>query len=348
MSLRCRLKPVVAPVVRRINAAPVPEAEILQPEETEPAQPVTLLPNMLDRVTGTDEHSQLAAQLQAMQAKQAIHAPVLRRIYRNALVRRGGFATWRHNESYKGRLLQGLGRPLIKVPELRYCHSYVSWRYFGHWLTDSVPSAFIEAEQGALWMPPHPDWADAAAYLQALDLAPLTAPLVLAERLIVYQDYGQGSHKRHRYEVIRKKLQSVFGAGEPMEYVYLRRGQTGVSRTIANEEVLIDALVARGWTILDITGTTVAERQAVLCRARVVVSIDGSHIDHAHLSLSSGAVMVVLMPGDRFSVRQNGLCHAHGVSLGMVVLNGDQTEGYHVEIDEVLRTVDLAGAESRR
>ena len=210
-----RLKPFVAPVLRRLNVAPTPAVEVLHSEETEPVPPVALLPGMMDRVSATDEHSQLSVHLEAMRTPVAIHAPVLRRVYRNALVRRGGFATWCRNERYGDGLVQGLAGPLVRVPELRYYHSYVSWRYFGHWLTDSIPTALIDAGQGALWMPPHPDWEDARAYLQALDLAPLEAPLVLAERLVVYQDFGQGSHKRQRFGDVRRRLHAAFGGGRP-------------------------------------------------------------------------------------------------------------------------------------
>jgi len=205
----------------------------------------------------------------------------------------------------------------------------------------------IDPDQGVLWMPPHPDWTDAGDYLDAFDLSVVDAAVVHADRLTVYQDFGQGSHKRQRYAVIRNKLHARFGGDDPTDIVYIRRGRTGAQRVITNETELIDQLSARNWRIIDMATTTVEETQRALCRARIVVSIDGSHIDHAHLSLRPGATMVVLMPQDRFSTRQVGLCQAHGVSIGMVVVTGDQAQGYHADLDEVLRTVDLAEAPAR-
>lgn len=193
-------------------------------------------------------------------------------------------------------------------------------------------------------MPPHPDWGHALDYLHALDLTALTATVVHAEQLTAYQDLGQGSHKRARYALIRDRLHARFGGAEATDCVYLRRGRTGAPRWIENEATLIDQLAARNWRILHIATVGVDELQRGLCAARAVVSIDGSHLDYAHLALRAGATMVILLLHDRFSSRQLGPCRAHGVAPGMVVLTGREATGYHVDPDEVLRTADLASA----
>ena len=330
-------------MVSRLIGAGERGVEVLQTEETEAVRPPAYLAGMLDRVTGTDEHSVVADHLTAARATEVTHAPVLRFTYRNALVRRSGFATWRKAERYGAdRRMRELGSPLIGVPEMRYCHSYVSWRYFGHWLTDAALSALIEQDRGALWMPPHPDWGHATDYLGALDLSVVSAALVHANKLTVYQDFGQGSHKQARYAAIRERLHALFGGGDANDCIYLRRGQTGASRWIANEQVMVDALVARNWRVLDIGTASMGELQRGLCRARAVVSMEGSHIAHAQLSLRPGAVMVILMPPDRFTAVHVGLCRAHRVEPGLVVLTGTREQGYHADLDEVLRTVDLA------
>jgi capsular polysaccharide biosynthesis protein len=172
----------------------------------------------------------------------------------------------------------------------------------------------------------------------------MTETLVYADRLITYQDHGQGSHKQARYAQIRDRLHARFGGGDATGCVYLCRGRTGATRLIVNEAALIDDLVARNWQILDIASASVAQLQRALCRARVVVSIDGSHLAHAHLALRPGALMVVLMPHDRFTSIHLGYCRAHGVIPAMVVLLGAQGGGYQVNLDELLRTIDLATA----
>ena len=343
-----RLKPLLAPVINRILGPGRPEVEILQTEETEAVRPPAMLPGMLDRVTGTDEHSDLSGHLAATRATMVTHAPVVRTTYLNALVRRSGFATLRLNERHdRHRHLAELVGPIQPVPALLYCHDYWIWHYFGHWMNDAIPLAFIDPDLGALWMPARPDWSHAADYLKALDLSVVAAPVVHAERLITYQDFGQGSHKQARYQTIRDRLHARFGRQTANEYVYLRRGRTGAPRWIANEDALIDALVARNWRSLNVSTASVAELQDALCQAKVVVSIDGSHLSHAHLSLPRGASMVVLMPQDRFTSNHFGRCRAHQVSPGLVVLQGTQALGYHADVDEVLKTVHLTEAAAR-
>ncbi|NBE08653.1 glycosyltransferase 61 family protein [Paragemmobacter ruber] len=334
---------VVAPFVCRLLGNGQPEAEVLHPEEVEAVTPPAMLEGMLDRVTGTDEHSVLAHHISASVETSVRHVAVLRRVHRNALMSRGGFVTWRHKENYdRAWRSVDAGAPLREVALARYCNSYVSWRYFGHWLTDAIPTSLIEPDLGALWMPAHPAWGHAADYRRALDLPTMTEAWVHAEELVTYQDFGQGTHKQRRFDVIRRKLQARFGTGQAGDLVYLRRGRTGAPRWIRDEDRLVDALVARDWKIVDVGTASVAELQQALCRARVVVSIDGSHLDHAHLCLLPGSTMIVLIPQDRYTARQLGLCRAHKVSPGFVVLPGSAEAGYVADLDEVLQTVDLA------
>lgn len=339
-----RFAPVWAPFVQRLIGPGQPETEVLQPPEVQAVQRPAALPGMLDRVTGTDEHSTLDFHLGAALETSVTHDAVLRRTWRRALVRRSGFTTWRKRERYgTGIAAAELLGPITPVPVLRYCHRGVAWQYFGHWLTDSIPSALIEPETGSLWMPHNPAWSHSPDYAATLSLPLLPDRPVLADELITYQDYSQGSHKIHRYQLIRDALQARYGSpGETM--VYIRRGRSGAPRWIANEDSLVEQLVARNWRILDIVGTSVEEIQRTLCPARVVVSIDGSHVDHAHLSLRPGSAMVMLVPRDRFTMRQVGPSRAHGVKPGYVVLNGSVETGYAADPDEVLRTVDLAMA----
>jgi capsular polysaccharide biosynthesis protein len=260
-------------------------------------------------------------------------------------VRRTGFSTWRRNERYgDDPAFKGLLAPLVRVPQLRYCQSYVSWRYFGHWVTDAIPTAFLDPDMGAVWMPPDISWTHAEGYLATYGLAPLDAPLVHADELVVYQDFGQGSLKRQRYDALRSLLRSRFAVGDAEDLVFLRRGSTGFRRAIADEEHLIDALMACNWRVVDIGTSTFEDIQRALCRARVVVSMDGSHLTHAQMSLLPGSVLVLLLPHDRFTSVHVGYAQANRLSAGVVVLQGSKEDGYVVNLDEILRTVEMAEA----
>jgi|GEM_PF-1350762 len=339
------VKPLLAPVLRRIHSIGAPDAEILQPEETVAVRPPVLLPGMLERVTGTDEHSELSQHLAAARASVVTHTPVVRYTYRKATIRRSGFSTWRHSERYcRTPWASEPTGPIVHLPLVRYCHNVYSWRYFGHWLSDAVPSAFIDPDRGSLWMPPNPGWVHAVGYMDALDLKVNEAAQIYAEKLIVYRDFCQGSHKQKRYSLIREKLHLAFGNKTSIDCVYISRGQTGTQRRISNEPLLIESIIRRGWKVIYIDKVSIAELQSTLCNSRVVVGIDGSHLDHAQLSLQSDSIMICLMPQDRFTMIHLNRCRAHGVRLGFVVLAGTIRDGYYVDLDEVLRTIDLTDA----
>ena len=345
MVLLPRIFPLVAPVLRRVLGPSSPEIDVLQPAETVAVTPPACLPGMLQRAAATVEGNELSYYLEVAAETSVTHAPALRMIYRNAIVRRKGFATPRSNEKLgPGRDLAELLGPITQVQTLRYCYDDVTRLYFGHWLTDAVSSALIDPDRGVLWMPPILGSTHSQDYLDALDLQLAEGPVLHAQEMIAYQDYGQGSHKQKRYDAINQRLLARFGGNVPPTSVFIKRGSTGVARAITNEDALIEALVARNWTILDIATASVAEMQRVLLGASVVVSIEGSQLDHAILAMPRGAAMVILVPQDRFLLRFVGLCRARGVRTGFVVIEGRLSDGYRTDLDEILRTVDLAQA----
>lgn len=331
-------------MARRVfGPASWPKPDIIAPERFAPVIPPVMLPGQLDRIIGTDEHSTLDFHRISVLERESEHAPLLRWTIRHALVGRDGFVNSRTSEHYG----DGIGRaalraPLRRVDELRYCHDYVTWRYFGHWLMDAIPKALIDEDRGELWMPHRPEWMHADDFVAALGLRPLQDELVYADRLYVYQDFAQSPHKSARYAKMQSRLHAAFGSVPGTDRVYLMRGATGVARPVANEDALVNRLSALGWKICDVAKMPASDLHRAMHAAKVVVSIEGSHINHAHMALDPGSVLVFLTPADRFSTNQLGRCRANGVVPGIVVLTGNARSGYHADPDEILRTVDLA------
>jgi hypothetical protein len=339
-----RLFPFTQPVTHFVRGVvPKPAPTIITRTEIVPVSAPVMLPGQLDRVTGTDEHSTVDFHRTAATEHESEHAPVLRWTFKHALVGRNGFVSSTANEHYGSGLRRAaLSAPLRRVDELRHCQDYVTWRYFGHWLMDAIPKALIDPGVGELWMPHHPDWGHAADFVKALGLQPVEDELIFANRLYVYQDFAQGQHKSARYAWMRAKLHAAFDSRPGNDRVYLRRGATGAARLVVNEDALVDRLSTLGWKICDVGTLPVADLHKALHGANVVVSMEGSHINHAHLALEPGSALVMLTPADRFTTNQIGRCRANGITPGIVVANGTARTGYHVDPDEVLRTVDLA------
>ncbi len=344
MNPSVRLLPFSQSLARKIlGPSKKPAPDVIAAKVFAKVRPQAILAGQLDRVTGTDEHSALDFHLGAVRERVSEHAPVYRWTLPNALVGRNGFVSGRIAERYgTGLRAAALRSPVRHVAELRYCHDYVSWRYFGHWMMDSVPKHLIDADMGELWMPHQPAWTHAPEFVKALGLRPAQDKLIYADRLHVYQDFSQGPHKAARYARIRARLHAAFDSAPGTDRVYLMRGTTGAARAIRNEDALVMRLSALGWTICDVAEMSAAQLHRRLHAAAVVVSIEGSQVNHAQLALEAGSVLVCLCPADRFNTNQLGRCRAIGIIPGIVVLQGDAASGYHADPDEILRTVDLA------
>jgi capsular polysaccharide biosynthesis protein len=270
------------------------------------------------------------------------HAPLIQYTLRNCFVHDAGFD-----------VLGGAGRkknisgwkfltdPVLSVPDAIYCMTAVGHTYFGHWLLDSCATALLATPEQVLLLDPRPDWSHAAEYVNAFGLRPATPAQYLADRLVFYQDHALGASKRARWKEMRRRIhEAIPDASGGGELVYFRRGNTGVHRLVANEQELVNTLSARGFDIVDVGGTSVRQIQQRFRSARVVISLEGSHQHHLYFSMPSGSSLITIIPADRFTLLQLGYANATGLRFAFVVAS-PTTNGYEVDIPDLLRTIDL-------
>lgn len=335
---------MVSLVHERIFGSSPPRPEVLQDAESEYLPAAAMLPGQLERVTGSTIHSTVEQVTASVVATNFTHMALLRFEMRDVLVSRDGFAAVHHSQRFsRGLFRSALTKPVVEVDRLQYCITSVSRLYFGHWLTDALPTAMIDVDGfGMAWAPSASSWTDTSDYRNVLGLADTSAELIFARRFVFYLDLGQGSHKRQRYALVRQVLRSRYGgSARPVNKVYLSRGTTGVQRLIQDEAKLIEQLRGDGWLILEIGKASVSELQAALCSANIVVSMEGSHIAHAQMSLMPGSVLVALCPQDQFTAAHLEYGNANRISVGFVVLDRGRN-GYVVNWDDVERTIELA------
>lgn len=132
---------------------------------------------------------------------------------------------------------------------------------------------------------------------------------------------------------------NTFGPREKTSLVYLRRGNTGAARLIDNEASLIEALVGRGFEVLEIDAG-VDRISTSLLSAKLLVSIEGSHCSHAAVSMQPGSGIIMLQPPDRFTAFHKGWADCRSVRFGFVV-GLPRPAGSFFPIVDVLRTIDL-------
>jgi len=120
------------------------------------------------------------------------------------------------------------------------------------------------------------------------------------DEVIVLQDFGQNSHKKKRYEVLRSRLRErVRGVGA--KRVLLRRGNLGQSRAIVNAPEFESYLSSQGFSIVEPETLTPLEVAAQTMGAEVVIGVEGSQIPHALLTMADGGILCCLQPPSRFN-----------------------------------------------
>ena len=83
--------------------------------------------------------------------------------------------------------------------------------------------------------------------------------------------------------------------------------------------MLCAALEAEGFDIVDVS-SGLAERFGKLANAPLVVSLEGSHFNHAYFAMKSGSAVLALIPADRSTAIHRVVSHTMGMRFGCVVL----------------------------
>lgn len=221
--------------------------------------------------------------------------------------------------------------------------SLVSHTYFGHWLTDACPTALLASHPGEVILDERPDWPDTAVYARAFGIKTQPCSPKRVSRLTLYSDFAQGMSKLNRYKELRLRLRGAEEVSEnhPDRPVYFRRGSTGAARLIAREDVLCEYLAKEGFDIIDLSGESFWDRYRALAKASVLVTMDGSHVNHAYFAMQEGRSIISLSPADRFAMHERGVAAAFGFGYGSVVVR-PSPDGYIVDPEEILETVELA------
>jgi len=347
-----RLLPVLNSALRRLGRDVDPrrsasDVTILAPAEEQEVTPPAFLPGQLDKVMAVHPaRFSRSSVLERATQRSVTHAPVIRYTFHDCVVHPAGFDVW--SGSYRNRPMSSVAYPrdgIGRLPKANYCMSTNSLKWFGDWLMDSCTAAHLATADEALFMDIRRDWPHASQYAQAFGLEPepIEGKMFRVARLCMHQDHGMGSMKRARLREMRQTLASRFAPGArtfPSRPVYLRRGLAGVSRPIVNEAELIEGLTRRGFDVFDLEGADLKDIQERFRTTELVVSLEGSHLNHLYFAMKPGASILALIPSDRFIVVQLGFARSVGMRFGFVVVD-PVTGGYRVNLPDVLKTVDL-------
>jgi Glycosyltransferase 61 len=314
--------------------------EIICPEESVTYLPVIHLDGQIERVVGSPAESTKEQEIESATRLTGRHAPTIAYHLRDVAIVDGSVYSGAMRFFVADLKPPGSVEP-TDLDRAALVSSYYGVKYFGHWLRDDCTLHLLAND---LDIPPvclpGPAGLHIEGYKSLFDQPGTPTFRARVKHLTIFSDYHENSLRRQRYERLREIVAAHFPRGACRSLVYLKRGADGVPRKIQNEAEVISTLVASGFTVLDTASTPLDELIETLVNARLVVSLEGSHISHCVYSMPSDSGLLVLQPQDRFSANQHLWTNCLGIRSGFVVgkLNG---AGYRFDPIEICRTIDL-------
>jgi hypothetical protein len=322
--------------------------EVLCGEETINARPAILVSGQLERVIDTDDGTTIGSEILAATSSVLRPAPTIAYHIKDAIVADGSVYQGRFKAFVAARsFFKDSTSPRkahhIKVAGL--ASSQLAGRFFGHWLVDDCVQYLLAEKHGKPLCFRGPVYSEHRSTYEsylAQDWTPTDRAWI--DDLVVYQDFYWGIHQNSLRRAMTRSLRDRVRTHLPsccnQSLVYLRRGTTGKLRTIQNEEELTDSLEKSGFVIVDFESVSLEKLLAILANAKIVVSLEGSHVTHCAFSVPENSGLILLQPADRFLGFHRGWTEAANVWFGFVVGAFAET-GYFFSSNEIMRTVDL-------
>jgi len=324
-------------------------SEILCPEEEASYLPSLYLDGQLERIVGAPAESNVKWEIDCATKLSGVHRATIAYHFKTVALIKGSI----YVDTLRFFLADDRHirvKPTTEVSEVDHAalvSSYYGTKYFGHWLRDDCIFHVLADEIGipTINIPtlnrPH---ADSYASLFEQDWTPTVRARL--RNLTIFGDYSQNSLRLKQYQFLRERVAKKFPRGNYRSFVYLKRGKLGQPRYVQNEEKIIQALARLGFVVLDSGTDSVDAMLAVLVNAKLVISIEGSHISHCVYAIPGDSALLVLQPADRFVANHREWSNCLGIRFGFAVGAAGEN-GYLFDEEEILRTIDLLVSAAR-
>ena len=271
--------------------------------------------------------------------REARHAPTIAYKIRNAVLFDGSV----YAKNHKIRLIDS-GRHssgIAQLGEAALVSTQVGCTHFAHWLLDDCLQYQLASDLQLEPLSVPLNYRDLSGYAELLEQPKVSSHRAWIAELTVFQDFSQNSLKRKRYEVLRTRLANKFPPPQSRnDLIYLKRGKTGAARIVENEDEIESALLKQGFTIIDIASASLHEVLRSLLGARLVISMEGSHLAHCILTMQRGSAIITLQPPDRLVSLFRGYCECLGVRFGFTIGTKGET-GSRFDMNELQTLISL-------
>lgn len=314
------------------------DRHIVFPKSKARLSPAVFLPGQIDKVTNSAPGTTRESEVREATVLETVHAATVAYHVKDAALIDGCIYAGRWKLLVADRSVFEPAAEPVHLTTAGLASSLNGARYFGHWLTDDCTRYLLAEEFGPLCAK-LPDYRDRSGYERYFDQRWTQTERAIIDHLVVFEDFAQNQAKGQRYRLLRERLRANFAKG-PRTFVYLKRGTLGAMRRVANEAELIEILTKNGFVVADLDSESLEQILSTLVNAKIVISLEGSHIAHCCYSIPDESGLIVLQPSDRFVAIQRSWADLMSVRFGFVV--GDKHDlGYFFSPAEILQTVDL-------
>ena len=217
-------------------------------------------------------------------------------------------------------------------------------QYFGHWLRDFLTSTLVGTTNMQSVAFKKPSYFHASDYSSMLEINTQYGNHGKINNLFLLEDYSQNSFKVNRYRELRKRLGTKMpsSAQNSSKGVFMARGETGVKRSLSNEQAVIEHLDKLGFDIIypeEMNAFDIAQR---LWNASILISVEGSAFNHGLYTIAENGAYLVLQPPHIFNNVHKDICDALNRPYGFYVCQSIQNsdEFYVDSMDDLDKIID--------
>jgi Glycosyltransferase 61 len=315
----------------------------LAPADECPALPVISLGDEFDRIRRVVPLSTIEDQREWITRARTRHGPTLAYRFENAVladhtvyVPGGGYEVARSGN--KRAILPG---KYEEYDGAQLCTYAASNLFFGHWLRDALAMELLAEQRGlvALSYAKRP-WIHEPGYREMVNLPGTAVSFASVRDLWIVDDSGLNKEWRGRFRELRTRVRRTASNGGPT-HVFLSRGRSGAARELLNSATITDALVNRGFTVVEPEALSPFEIVHSLASAKVVISVEGSALNHVQYALPENSAIIAIQPPEQFNAFHKILADFNNLRFGYVVADPASEGSFVLEPERLLRTLDL-------
>lgn len=317
---------------------------IISPAERSVIPPAIFADGELDKVTGVQEETSYTHELQRIQGGIMEHVATIAYQLNDTQINNG----YVYKKGMRIPLTTNkeslfVSNKLERYSEAALACTFTGNRYFGHWLTDDL-TLTLACRQLSQAVRTNQKYTDhQSEYSKILDIQSTCVSNARFKKLIMIQDFGQNSYKRERYEYIRSRLKALCTpetkSGAKLG-VMLLRGNSGVKRSLINENKIAEFLKSQGFKIIDPEQKSAYEIARQTSQAKIVIGVEGSHLVHGLFTLREDGAMLTLQSPCRFNNVFKGYTDCLNLKYSFVV-GRHVGNGFEIDIADLAKTLDL-------